>query len=537
MQKDKRKIWAMDCETDPFKRGRVPKPFLWACTNGEEDFVFYDTKKFVEFLKKQDGIFYAHNGGKFDFYFLKDFFDYKEYPQKESDTLFINGRLVKTKIGEAEIRDSWVLFPFPQAAFVKKHEIEDWSIFEKEKRNLKKNKREILERCLQDIRGLHKVITEFEKEYGRHLTAPSAAFKQLHKIEKLKKVKTGALYYSDFENFYYGGRCEVFKTGHFKNIYYYDINSAYPWAMAYCYHPIGDLFFEEKNVSIKKPIKEWAFYHVKGFSDGVFPERAENGGISFPIKSGEFHVTGHELKQALELKAFNGKILRVICHAEKIKFPNFINHFWAIRQSTFKIDLNNFFAKLMMNSAYGKFGMNGNKHKNYFFVRADKIPKFLEKGYDVETNFEDKFIVSKKVDEPSFNNLATAASITGAVRAKMMKEIYNNRKRVIYCDTDSIFVSKPIKGFSNSKTLGDFKIEGIYDEGYFCGKKIYGVKNKKETKISCKGAKATWAQIKKINDGKIHVFKSEAPTFSWKKEKVEFIERKIVNQNLMKKRK
>ena len=32
----KRKLIAIDCETDPFKAGRVPEPFIWGMYDGNE---------------------------------------------------------------------------------------------------------------------------------------------------------------------------------------------------------------------------------------------------------------------------------------------------------------------------------------------------------------------------------------------------------------------------------------------------------------------------------------------------------------------
>ena len=81
----KRTIAVIDCETDPFKRGRIPAPFIWGFYNGEtyEEFTNFnevpstkllkdmrDTSELIPYLQSQDIIVYAHNGGKFDYHFL-----------------------------------------------------------------------------------------------------------------------------------------------------------------------------------------------------------------------------------------------------------------------------------------------------------------------------------------------------------------------------------------------------------------------------------------------------------------------------------
>ena len=61
-------IFAVDCETDPFDYGRIPRPFLWGVYEGYHGqyWEFEKTDDCVDFLIRQRVIAYAHNGGKFD---------------------------------------------------------------------------------------------------------------------------------------------------------------------------------------------------------------------------------------------------------------------------------------------------------------------------------------------------------------------------------------------------------------------------------------------------------------------------------------
>src|ERR1700741_2307867 len=99
-RKDNRAFWAADCETDPFKNKRVPKPFVWGLYTGTSFYSFKTAEEFVDFIKDQDVIIYFHNGGKFDIHFLLKFINLGVEIQ------VINGRLVVAHIGKAEIRDS-----------------------------------------------------------------------------------------------------------------------------------------------------------------------------------------------------------------------------------------------------------------------------------------------------------------------------------------------------------------------------------------------------------------------------------------------
>ena len=109
----RREIAVADCETDPFKINRIPAPFVWGYYDGEIYKEFSTTKEFIEFVKNENKIIYAHNGGKFDWHFIK------EYIEPEQKIMVINGRLASFKIGNCEFRDSYNLLPVPLSAYQK----------------------------------------------------------------------------------------------------------------------------------------------------------------------------------------------------------------------------------------------------------------------------------------------------------------------------------------------------------------------------------------------------------------------------------
>jgi len=72
-----RKLAVIDLETDPFQHGRLPEPFLSGFDNGEQVVEFWGDDcilRLVEFLAtlKEPHIIYAHNGGKFDFFYFSN---------------------------------------------------------------------------------------------------------------------------------------------------------------------------------------------------------------------------------------------------------------------------------------------------------------------------------------------------------------------------------------------------------------------------------------------------------------------------------
>ena len=508
-----KQFWTIDAETDPFLYGRVPKPFIWGAYNGlsGEYRTFKTTIELINFMKVKKHIFYAHNGGKFDFH-LDCFAD---HINKNEKILIIGSRLVKAKIGIAEIRDSYALLPFPLKAMGAKLEI-DYNKLEKNQRE--KHMPEIEEYLRADCVELWEAINSFFKTHGRHLTCASAAIKTLMKMEDLKIENSGVSFFDTFKPHYFGGRCQCFKTGEFHGeLKYLDINSAYPYAMLHK-HPIGNDFNYEFEKDPK--IKGQNFYTIRAKSKGALCERTKTG-LNF-VNSDEintFHTTGWEVLAGLETKT-----LEIIEHIEqKIfvnlkSFENYINHFWDERKKHSKNSHLNLFAKLMMNSAYGKFAANPDNYDTYVLFEPNISEFLINNGWELRGELGNAVLASRKLEEENarYYNVATGASITGFVRSMLLRVI-NNVENPIYCDTDSIIFTGNYN-IDLGKDLGQWDFEGIYNEGYFAGKKLYAVKNEKEIKLASKGTRLNFEQIKAVALGETLEYNFEAPTFSWKNE-------------------
>lgn len=116
-------IATLDFETDPFAAGEMPRAFCAGFKRRDLYEVFWSEKESEviqwarEKVSNYSGYVYAHNGGKFDFpaYLLKN--SAKEIRGEKA--LVINGRLVKMRMGKAEIRDSYAILPAPLSTFDK----------------------------------------------------------------------------------------------------------------------------------------------------------------------------------------------------------------------------------------------------------------------------------------------------------------------------------------------------------------------------------------------------------------------------------
>lgn len=502
-----KEFWTFDCETDPFKYGRIPRPFIWGFFNGTIYREFTDTASAVKFMRQKDAIFYAHNGGKFDFHFMA------EYITRNEKVMMINSRLVKAKIGRAEIRDSYALLPFPLAAYKK----DDFDYTKLEENVRGKHMPEIREYLRNDCIYLYELIKAFFDEYGRHLTAPSAAIKIMQKMEGIKIENPGRYFFSEFQKHYFGGRCECLKPGIYtEGITYLDINSAYAFAMLH-HHPIGDEW-EFKHYK-KPPIIPHQFYTIRAKSYGAFCRREKGLVFDWDGEERIYHTTGWEIKAALESgSATITEHIEQKFFAHTHSYEKFINYFWDKRQEFPKGTPQNLFCKLIPNSCYGKFSANPENYDTFVLFDPAIAQYLTENEWEIRGEIGPHIVASKPLDpaDMRFYNVATGASITGFVRAMLMKAIKSVDKP-IYCDTDSL-VFQGECDIPMGKDLGQWKIEGHFNEAYFAGKKLYAVRNKKDDEIiSSKGSRLSFNDVKKITKGETVKYNQDAPTFSWYK--------------------
>jgi hypothetical protein len=520
-----RNFAVIDAETTPFKKGRLEiVPFIWGFYDGQQYLEFTNTTKLIDFLRQKKIIIYAHNGGKFDYHFLKDYFNEFE------NIMIIDGRISKFKIGKCEFRDSFQILPIPLRNY-KKDDM-DYNIMEENERIKPENMAKIKAYLKNDCIYLYELIEQFKYNYGNKLTIASSALLKWQEIMNTIPPKTTKDFYDKIKPYYYGGHVEVFKNGIIKKPFkIIDINSAYPYAMIHN-HPYGDKY----EIIITDKIKSQDFISLTCYSKGAFPIKDKNG-TKYPIGKFEFHITGWEYLSALKCNLiFDVYIHKVIRFKEEITFKEYVNHFYTMKkEAKEKGDkANEIFAKLFLNSLYGKFGANPEKYKEYMLVPKNFIEQATEiDGYVYGGDFTSTLALMEKPlseEHHIYYNIAVAASITGFVRAFLMESIYKC-KHVLYCDTDSI-VAQDISDLKLSNELGDWKLEATCTEGAIAGKKLYAFKmnkpdkNGKWYKIASKGVKLTHKEIYKIAKGATVEFTSDAPCFSIKKES-HFITRKI----------
>lgn len=547
-----RPVACIDAETDPFSKSRaladlIPLPFIWGFYDGgfmdsEKPFYWFETtEELVDFIRTKEFLIYAHNGGKFDFHYLKDF-------ASEFDPITcINGRISRFQIGIAELRDSWNILPVPLAMYQKQDQ--DYSLHEYTERKKPENWKIIVDYLRSDCQNLWTVVNAYRQRFGFNLTQAAGSMREMRRKTPMKLPQTQYPdFYDTYHPWYFGGRVECFTAGvmqrKFKVV---DINSAYPFAMLH-QHPFSynyEVIDGDYRPQMTTDEITGAFYTVECVSHGAFPWRdktgeLEDGQLFFPNddKRRTFNITGWELKAGEDTgTVLESTIIQTHRCKELTDFRSFILDLYEER----KIARANgdkagdLLAKLAMNSCYGRMAMDCRNYQDFMLIPADKVgwlhPDNHSKWADIDERvwhfygwFGKYALAAADIPESRwrFYHVGTAASITGFVRAYLWRAICAS-DGVLYCDTDSIAAETPTIRLGDE--LGEWTTEGEFDQAAIAGKKLYAFRyaknnipkdkhgNLKRYKVASKGVRLTPAEIKKVARGDTVTYIPQVPTY------------------------
>jgi hypothetical protein len=390
------------------------------------------------------------------------------------------------------------------------------------------------------------MLNGFETEFGRHLTQASAAMKIWQKRAKRRAPSSGPAFYDMIHPYYYGGRVQCFESGDFeldaKSI---DRRSAYPAAML-SEHPIS-LEYSSNTGAPDISEKRWGpcMFKVRAIARGAFPYRGINKMLYFPADdiTRTYTVTGWELLAALETGTVeNLDFISWYQFYDHIDFKDYVLYFWEERKKAQALGDKgrNHYCKIFLNGLYGKFASDPREYKQYEIMPRDRLAEIVDSDRDFDF-FREWLLVSETIkrEQYRFYNLATAASITGLVRADLWRVI-RNAKRPLYCDTDSV-TAVDFGGVEIGDELGQWGIEGEYDRLIICGKKMYAFHKSgmpwedsldrrakvKNWKKATKGASLTAQNLMEIAAGRPSTFLPMVPTFSVHKSDPRFTARII----------
>jgi len=206
--------------------------------------------------------------------------------------------------------------------------------------------------------------------------------------------------------------------------------------------------------------------------------------LIFPV--GQFRVV--LTSPELELVERHGEIIKVykIAVYEKAPiFKEYVDYFYNLRVK-YKQEGNvimDKFAKIFMNSLYGKFGQ---KNENLVLIgKTDVDENVIYRYYDAEEKkwkyyavIDHKIYIKQGYVEAYNSFVAIASFVTAYARCVLWDYIEKaGLENVLYCDTDSLFVTsegyKRLQPFISDTELGKLKIEKVSDRIRINGAKDY----------------------------------------------------------------
>lgn len=317
-----------------------------------------------------------------------------------------------------------------------------------------------------------------------------------------------------FRNYYFGGRCEVFDFNVQYGVTDGDINSLYPYVMKKYKYAI-ELTFISIEGSYNK-IKNKNFYAIECEIEEtgaypLMPERVEKR-LMFRVGIKKVLLFKEEFDYLIGLSSI--KILfvfNVYYGKEENLFSVFIVKCYSLRKDESKPHYDLIF-KLIPNSSYGKYGEKEEKEK---IILKHKSIISLNEILQSEECINGFYVIRKTEKVKVKINVAIACKITAMARLELHKKmIYalNNKAKLIYCDTDSLFTDKPV--FEIGNKLGDMKLVGNLERLLCLNAKEYAYDeiDEKKSLIRMKGFTKRTGSVKEFLESYLEPFIIERPT-------------------------
>lgn len=305
--------------------------------------------------------------------------------------------------------------------------------------------------------------------------------------------KPGMIQADEFcEAAYYGGRCEVFRRGVHKGpLYYYDIASAYPWAMRQSL-PFYFQGFEpgatwEDRTALEKILNHHgvsdAYVSIpKGtFEVPPLPVRADSGKVVFA--EGHFRGRWTNVELLALYKRGKDKGIRIDVTAwvsfTGVPFARpFVDKFYRLRKQAKEVGDEglSMIYKILLNSCYGKLAQQLEQSCFVYGPAWEFLRQCAEEDGTLKPCPMPGVSEICEETEGPFRHVAAGAYVTALARIKLLEGIetaMRNGARVYYCDTDSIIIDKQIRHWGRSKELGSWELESTFDQAEFLCPKVY----------------------------------------------------------------
>ena len=306
-----------------------------------------------------------------------------------------------------------------------------------------------------------------------------------------------------FREAYYGGRCEVFVSRLEKSLlYYYDINSMYPYVMlmdmpdpatfkeihnynTFYFHKVLKRYEGLAEITVEVPDS----LHIP-----ILPFRI-NHKLLFPAGKFRGKWCFPEIRLALKKGYKITKIHQIIVGKRmKSPFTGYVNFFSDMKVKASKKNkegkhndpVMREFAKRMLNSLYGKFAQRNPLQDKYVYIgdlKEEDIPDRTVCRLIAGT----KVLEYQNVEKTRAKNtvVAWSAYITSYSKVHLYKFL---NEHSYYCDTDSVFMSEKLpEVWVDDAEFGKMALEDTAIEHYFADPKKYAYRSEEKFKIKMKG--------------------------------------------------
>jgi hypothetical protein len=189
-----------------------------------------------------------------------------------------------------------------------------------------------------------------------------------------------------------------------------------------------------------------------------------------------------EMDNAIKI-GYKIKILSGYTFDKENIFKEYVNFLYKLKASYPRSNPKYYIAKILLNSLYGRFGMNDNFininiiHKDYYPDFENKFIDQISEKVDLE-EYIMVFYKSNEEDQNSIHNVSIgiAAAITAYSRIHMSQFKNNPNINLYYTDTDCIYTDSDIdSSLIDNKELGKLKLENICTKAIFLTSKVYGL--------------------------------------------------------------
>lgn len=456
--------------------------------NGKTVYTFTDCTEFIETLLRYEYPryrIYFHNA-MFDLRFILQYcLEHRiEFPAPIiRGGMYLMQDIPSSKKGKfTRFQDSYALIPVALGKFTSIFSLTD------EKVKMAFDGTDTLEdfkkRCATDVKILHDGLTKFFELFQTaksSISLSQSAMKDFITEAPNFKFTTRRegkeiIVDNELEQIgrmgYYGGRNECFKYAVYDSVYYYDINSLYPFVMRNGLYPVA--IHKAKG---KEALKEQLYYvnatvELPYIYVPPLPTKLDKLYFTYGKVSGWFYSPEFRLIEGI---ADNIQIREAYTFTPSALFKDFVGKYWAIRQK-YQQEGNELqkVVKLYLNSLYGKFGQKREIENRTYLYDIESGCEEIADGIFTRTTMQ--------YSKARFINPFISGFITSYARAELWKNLNENS---IYCDTDSVISTQQLSNVGAE--LGQFKLEGKGRFKAFAPKTYFFLTDKGEVKNKSKG--------------------------------------------------